>query len=247
MAQKAVLSKLVLSASLLVSTSVFADTESEVKSVDETQAQEGQKGEGEPAPARNELQGSYLGIGNGAVIYFDFKIDDDIESDTQSEVREDEKDSLLKLYAGYHFNKIVGVEFSYQDYGKIEYSYSTRPPNPIDDDKVFLTHEYSSFSAAANLGYSFNNGWRPFGIAGLSLLDLDSKSTRLGNDDRTKLGFHYGLGGEYIPPDFKRVSLRVAYEADAFFDDYTEDADGNFEKVYFYLISSIYASVAYHF
>jgi len=71
----------------------------------------------------------------------------------------------------------------------------------------------SAVSLAANLGYNFPNGLRPFGTIGLSSLKLD-QTTRDIDDSRT--AFHFGTGLEYTPAALMGVSFRVGYEGDAF-------------------------------
>lgn len=107
--------------------------------------------------------------------------------------------SSSKLISGYQFNHIVAIEIQYSSYGDI---------------KIPLTSTYkltpTAISLAANLGYTFGNGLRPFAIIGLSSLDLGKDAP----SDLTALRF--GAGLEYAPAALGGVSFRAGYEGDAF-------------------------------
>ena len=138
--------------------------------------------------------GAYVGLGYGVTEYYD-------DGWTSSV---DKSDSGYKLYGGYQFNNIIGVEASYTDYGSFT-------------DKV-TNSEYVSpttFSVAANAGYSFLDGQlRPFGILGLGYasVDYDTSSIDSGNTGTV----HYGVGVQYEPTILKGVGFRLAYEADLY-------------------------------
>ncbi|CDT44026.1 porin family protein [Vibrio coralliirubri] len=116
------------------------------------------------------------------------------------------EDNTYRLIAGYKFNRIVSVEAQYTDFGDV--ALKTKSGN-----KVF-TWTPQIFSVTANLGYTFDNGIRPFGIIGLSTIDLDQSLPVL--DDDSGEGIRYGFGVEYTPKQAKNVSFRLGYEADAF-------------------------------
>ncbi|WP_264874425.1 porin family protein [Vibrio agarivorans] len=139
-------------------------------------------------------RGAYVGLGFGSTI-----LEDD---GAFRPFGSDDTNNTYKLVAGYQFNKIVAVEAQYTNYGDIDFvgNYSLAP---------------TSFSVAANLGYSFNNGLRPYGIIGLGLLDLDPSGTEYLEDDST-VSIHYGLGLEYMPSYSDKFSVRVGYEGDLF-------------------------------
>ncbi|UPQ86918.1 porin family protein [Vibrio sinaloensis] len=103
------------------------------------------------------------------------------------------------IYGGYRFNRVVGIETSYTDYGDIS----------ADGHTAFSP---TSLSASANLGYSFDNGLRPFALVGLSYVDTNASSEMpLASD--SEAGFHLGIGLEYSP--IEQMSLRVMSVADS--------------------------------
>ncbi|MCX2757903.1 porin family protein [Vibrio sp. Sgm 22] len=123
------------------------------------------------------------------------------------------EDNTYRLIAGYKFNRIVSLEAQYTDFGDV--ALKTKSGN-----KVF-TWTPQIFSVTANLGYTFDNGVRPFGTIGLSTIDLDMKfadGSRPSGDgfDDPGDGIRMGVGVEYTPPTMSSLSFRLAYEADAF-------------------------------
>lgn len=95
-----------------------------------------------------KYSGAYIGLGYGMT---SFSI-----TDNGKELF-GQGSSGLKLYGGYQFNQIVGVELAYNDFGKFDaksgQSYSESPTN---------------ISLSANLGYAFLDGQlRPFATLGL--------------------------------------------------------------------------------
>ena len=132
-------------------------------------------------------------------------------------------DNTYRLIAGYKFNRMVSVEAQYSDYGDMDVRFSA--------GKGGLTWTPTVVSVAANVGYTFVNGVRPFGIVGLSKIDLDMKypdGSRPRNDtfDFTGYGIRLGVGVEYIPPPLPQFSLRLGYESDIF-DIETSEVDNN--------------------
>lgn len=140
-------------------------------------------------------------------------IDDGGLIDSQAPVTFKAEDNTYRLIAGYKFNRIVSIEAQYTDFGDIALKTNS-------GDKVF-TWTPQIFSVTANLGYTFDNGVRPFGTIGLSTIDLDmeladgSRPSGNGFDD-TGDGIRMGVGVEYTPPTMSALSFRLAYEADAF-------------------------------
>ncbi|MEZ9348090.1 porin family protein [Vibrio splendidus] len=132
--------------------------------------------------------GPYIGAGLG--VYQD--------SDTDGAGNLDAESMGYSLYGGYQFNRIVGIELGYTDYADYE-KFGTKVLSP------------TSFSVAANLGYTFDNSIRPFVTAGLSYVDLNSKGSSI--DDDSGAGFHFGVGVEYTPVE--NLTLRLISQADA--------------------------------
>ncbi|MFV8461064.1 porin family protein [Vibrio campbellii] len=157
--------------------------------------------------------GFYLG---GAIGSSD--IDDDglvSKSNSAKTATFEAKDHTYRVIAGYKFNRIVSIEAQYTDYGEIEahnpYMNFAREYNFSWKPKVT--------SIGANLGYTFANGLRPFGIIGLSNVDLNLKTRKpslseLKADADT--GGRVGLGLEFTPPKAPAFSMRLGYEADVF-------------------------------
>ena len=144
--------------------------------------------------------GIYLGVGYGTTSYYD----DDMVKDIAPKASLDQSDAGLKVYTGWMINKIVGVELGYTDYGSFAVSNSS-----ID---------VSSYSIAANLGYTFLDGQlRPFGLAGISYISNDYPSGDANNDvDPTNGGLHLGVGVSYVPTVLHGVGFRLAYETDIY-------------------------------
>ncbi len=147
------------------------------------------------AMASEDGSGAYAGLGYGTTVFGDNDI-------FKNNSLKDDADSGLKVYGGYQFNKIVGVEATYTDYGTFTYNQGQ-------------TIDATAMSVGANLGYNFLDGQlRPFGLVGLSYLTLDHNFQN-SYDDNT-VAFAYGVGVEYSPKVLKGVGFRAAWNADIF-------------------------------
>lgn len=164
--------------------------------------------------ANQDVSGFYLGGGVGST-HANFSTDS--HSYTPST-----DGASLKLIGGYQFNRIVAIETQYTSYGK-----------------VLNNWEPTTISLAANLGYTFENGLRPFGVIGLSSLDLNQKIKTL--DDSSATAFRFGAGLEYTPAALAGVSFRAGYEADAFS---IENAGSSDTSV---ILGSAYVAASYKF
>ena len=178
--------------------------------------------------AANDVSGVYLGGGFGTTNF-----DDD---GGFGSANVDEDGSTFKLIGGYQFNRIVAVEMQYSKYGdlKVNAPYSL----------LHGTVEHSSISLAANVGYTFDSGWRPFAIAGLGSIDQSYKGEGLGlkaNDNGT--AFHFGAGVEYAPKKLEGLAFRVAYEGDLF----VVDSGTPIIDDYTMTIGTLYAGATYKF
>ncbi|QUM80833.1 porin family protein [Moritella sp. 5] len=172
--------------------------------------------------ANQDVSGFYIGGGFGSTLA-------DLD-ETGVVYDEDTDGTTLKFIGGYQFNRIVAIEAQYTQYGEV---------TPIKQVKSY-TWDPTSFSVSANLGYTFQNGLRPFGIIGLSSLDLDESFKTFKDDRATAL--HIGLGLEYTPAALSGVSFRAGYEADSFTIDNgfsTSDTD--------VVIGSAYVAASYKF
>ena len=137
-----------------------------------------------------DVSGFYLGGGFGTTTY-----DDDVSGSVL-----ETNDSSFKLIGGYQFNRIVGVEAQYTKYSDVTAPRSTGALEP------------TAISVAANLGYTFDSGWRPFGTVGLSQMSI--KVPGASDEDETAL--RLGAGVEYTPASLENLNFRVAYEVDTF-------------------------------
>ncbi|CAH7422995.1 Outer membrane protein [Vibrio chagasii] len=157
--------------------------------------------------------GFYLG---GAIGSSD--IDDDglvSKSNSAKTATFEAKEHTYRVIAGYKFNRIASIEAQYTDYGDVV----------AHNAKVNFARSYNFswapkvISLSANLGYTFDNGLRPFGVVGLSSIDLDSKDGRYSASQiksDADFGARVGFGLEYTPPKAPAFTMRLGYEADAF-------------------------------
>ena len=178
--------------------------------------------------ATNDVSGVYLGGGFGTTNF------DDDAGFGLADI--DDSDSTFKLIGGYQFNRIVAVEMQYTNYGDVKYS------TLLDAKKG--TVGYSSITLAANVGYTFDSGWRPFAIAGLGSIDQSYKGEGLGlkaNDNGTT--FHFGAGVEYAPKKLEGLAFRIAYEGDLF----VVDSGTPIIDDYAMTIGTLYAGATYKF
>ena len=145
----------------------------------------------------------------------------------------DAEDRTYKIIAGNQFNRIVALEAQYTNYGDVV------AKDALTKDSY--TWSPTAFSIVANLGYTFDNGIRPFGIVGLSTIDLDQSAPLL-DDDRGD-AIRYGFGVEYTPKQTENFSFRLGYEADAF----AIESDSGFENDKDLVIDSFYLGATYNF
>ena len=164
-----------------------------------------------------KYNGFYVGAGLGSTTMD--SSDDYLISDAPTDGQ------TIKVLAGYQFSKVFALEGQYTKYSQIGNSvYSLSP---------------TSFSLSANLGYSFDNGLRPFGILGVSVLDLDESGQILQDDSSGAL--RVGLGLEYAPVQLNGLAIRVGYEVDAFAIEYSSST------TYDYTLEAFYVSASYKF
>jgi hypothetical protein len=185
--------------------------------------------------AQASISGFYIGAGYGT---FDAVTDNEWDN-TYRYGRLVEKTSgdTTKLYAGYAFNRIISIEASYSDYG------DTLGVVNIGFNAQAVNQSPKAISIAANAGYSFDNGWRAFGLLGLSSVDLNSSYDYLDTDSPTAI--KWGFGGEYTPAGLKGFQLRLAFEADTYF----AEAERYFadDDLYAFSLTSIYVGASYKF
>lgn len=175
------------------------------------------------------LENFYLG---GAVGSTDFDGGGEYTSNSFFKYKAKEDGPTYKLIGGYQINDIVGIEAQYTSYGDVK----------IESQRFSFakqTFEYSSIVVAANIGYTFSNGIRPFGTLGLGSIKGEDNS---GSDNG--LAFRGGLGLEYAPSLLGGLNLRLAYEIDMFD---AESGTGTNKKEYSQSIGSFYVGTTYKF
>lgn len=189
-----------------------------------------------------KISGFYIGAGYGS---FSYETATDWDNDYRyGRLVEETNGNTLKIYAGYQFNKIVTVETSYTDYGDTNGYVRAISFNPTNIENKQVKQSPNAFSVAANVGYTFSNGLRPFGLAGLSYMSLDSNYAFLDTDN--PIAIRYGFGLDYAPAMFKGAQLRIAYEGDLYFAEAYKGYGTNTEVDAFSL-SSLYAGISYKF
>ncbi len=157
--------------------------------------------------AEEDGSGAYVGLGFGSTAY----VDNGFVKEGLSEPEEVAKtDRGFKLYGGYQFNKIIGVETSYTDYGTFkagDYEQTSR-----------------AVSLAANLGYSFLDGQlRPYGLLGFEYLINEFPHEKEPSLEENSVGSHLGIGLDYTPKGLGGLGFRMAYEGTS----YSYEVDSN--------------------
>lgn len=118
----------------------------------------------------------------------------------------------LRLIGGYDFNRFIGVEGGYSDFGSYKVKNTAQ--------QIIGTVKGNSFSLAARGGYKFT-----FGLSLFAKLGLASVSTKYtaepgwvltGELNRRSTGVLFGLGAQY---DFNdHLGIRLSSEATGFDD-----------------------------
>lgn len=180
-----------------------------------------------------DMSGFYLGAGIGSTNFSDDGYTSDMQEmlvtlsgDSSASATNEPDGQTYKLIAGYQFNRVVAVEGQYTKYAPIK----------IENSASFLEHELSlsSFTLSANLGYTFDNGLRPFGTIGLGSVSLDESDSSAGTAVRI------GAGLEYNIRQLPGFSLRAAYESDHYILDFIG-------KEYNQSVGSFYVAANYKF
>jgi len=169
--------------------------------------------------ANQDVSGFYIGGGLGSTFS---------DSDSSS-FYSDTHGSTLKLIGGYQFNRIVAIETQYTKYGDV---------TPLRNENDYKWAP-STISLAANLGYTFQNGLRPFTTIGLSSLNLNQTTKKI--DDNNATAARLGLGLEYTPANLSNINFRAGYEADAFTLNSPSKSDTDV------ILSSLYLAASYKF
>lgn len=196
--------------------------------------------------AANNVMADDSGLYLGGAIGTSGVDDGGLFSSVREPVTFEAEDNAYRIIAGYKFNRIVSLELQYTDYGDVVAKY------PLSSNAGF-TWTPQVFSIAANLGYTFDNGVRPFGTIGLSSIDLDMKysdGSRPSSSefDDSGAGVRVGFGVEYTPEKLSELSLRLGYEADAFTVEVDDGTSWNRTKVEKDIVlASFYLGATYNF
>ncbi|SBS65154.1 porin family protein [Vibrio atlanticus] len=196
--------------------------------------------------AANNVMADDSGLYLGGAIGTSGVDDGGLFSSVREPVTFEAEDNAYRIIAGYKFNRIVSLELQYTDYGDVVAKY------PLSSNAGF-TWTPQVFSIAANLGYTFDNGVRPFGTIGLSSIDLDMKysdGSRPSSSefDDSGAGVRVGFGVEYTPEKLSELSLRLGYEADAFTAEVNEGNSWSQKKVEKDIVlASFYLGATYNF
>ncbi|MEZ9201232.1 hypothetical protein CWN85_03895 [Vibrio splendidus] len=194
--------------------------------------------------AANNVMADDSGLYLGGAIGTSGVDDGGLFSSVREPVTFEAEDNAYRIIAGYKFNRIVSLELQYTDYGDVVAKYPLR-------SNAGFTWTPQVLSIAANLGYTFDNGVRPFGTIGLSSIDLDMKysdGSRPSSSefDDSGAGVRVGFGVEYTP--LCELSLRLGYEADAFTIETYEGAFAQKRKVEKdVVLDSFYLGATYNF
>lgn len=108
-------------------------------------------------------QGVYIGAGGG----FD-SVSHDQDDGTNASTNKNDDADIIKVFAGYNFNDILGVEVSYNDLGNSSTFYAPDFNAQQNDVKSYVV----AAVARKNLGPV-----EVFGKAGISFLEYDYKAT----------------------------------------------------------------------
>jgi len=176
------------------------------------------------ANADSNTKGFYLGVGYGNMQYSDDRL---ASSDL------DNKNSGTKLYAGFQFNKMMGIELSHIDYGEYK-SYR-------------LSQKFSETRLAVNVGRSFIDAQlRPFVNLGLGLIKRDITGGYVYQIDDGGVALALGLGLQYEPKSLDGVGVRIGYD----FSYFEQEIRGGYyveDKLYVQSLGMTYISLQYKF
>ena len=230
MSKKVVMS---LVAILALSSSVFAGDKNNVEL--STQASS------EVSKAQNShANGYYVGLGYGMTGFSDGDFGKEFEHFKVAP--DNDTDSGFKLYGGYKFNKIVGVEGSYVNYGKMDFKYTEGGTGTATEIKPY------SVNVAANLGYDFlDDQLRPFALAGLGYVGYGQSGIQKLYTTDGSFATIIGMGVEYTPNFFQGVGFRLAYETDITAVTVTYSDTTKEDKAFLQSVSMISFSAQYRF
>ncbi|MCK5818915.1 MAG: porin family protein [Psychromonas sp.] len=130
-----------------------------------------------------------------------------------------------QLYGGYQFNHVISVELALTNHGKLKEDYK---PDGKETIKGYIKTRAKSLALQANIGYTLNNGIRPYGLAGLSWINIDSSTdasqTSTEEEDsihsfynqKNRVALRFGMGTDYAPVSLDGLTFRLEYTLDIY-------------------------------
>ncbi|WP_305816650.1 outer membrane beta-barrel protein [Photobacterium leiognathi] len=163
--------------------------------------------------AMNKYKGFYIGAGIGTTNY-NIKDVGELSDDELTGYSSESDGMSYKIFTGYQFNRIIALEAEYTKYGNLKHTFE------FDDEDFTVKTKRNSFSLATNIGYTFDNGLRPFSIIGISkVFDKHSSKDELNFKFKEKGGsVRLGAGLDYQFAGVRGLGLRTAYEVDLYSD-----------------------------
>jgi len=175
--------------------------------------------------------GLYVGMGVGSTAYIDNGFAKDNVSGVSEEVTSTEVGA--KLFAGYQFNQIFGVETAYVYYGTFK----------VNDQ---YTYKAQALSVVGNIGYSFIKiGVRPYVLMGMGYIFSDFTDQDRVDVPKANPTIHLGIGLDYVPGTLGGIGFRIAYESNSFVYDFNQDTPQ--EEQYAQAFGLLYLGVGYKF
>ncbi|WP_241816671.1 porin family protein [Vibrio tasmaniensis] len=187
--------------------------------------------------AQKDPNGFYIGVGAGSTELDDGGFGKAI---TRKTTTTETESPSYKLIAGYQINRIIGIEGQYTKYGT-----ST---TKVGSSKAFTT-DFSSISVAANVGYTFDIGLRPYALLGYSFLNSEIENS--GNNkyfatkSSTVSGIKMGVGVVYAIPAAPALALRAGIDWEAA--DIKVKDEKNKELSNVHTLGSFYLATTYTF
>jgi len=182
--------------------------------------------------ASEDGSGAYIGVGMGSTAYVDDNFAKEQLKNSNVTGTVESRGFGTKLFGGYQFNSIVGIEAAYVYYGNF---------SPTSD----YTYSAQGVSTAVNVGYGFlENQLRPYILIGLGYVFSDFPHEGVPVDDQSPT-LHIGFGLDYTPKSLGGIGFRGAYDGNSF--SYLLQRDTPEEKRYIQAFGLLYVGCYYKF
>jgi len=150
--------------------------------------------------------GFYVGLGLGATGFTDGDFGKEFDSFNVTPDKDASYGS--KIYGGYKFNKIVGVESTFTYYGAFNYKYTEGGSGKATEINPW------GLNVVANLGYDFlDDQIRPYGLIGLGYVSYNQGYNQKLYTTDGSLATVYGFGVEYTPTSLQGIGFRLQYDS----------------------------------